>query len=171
MYFTGSYFTASYFAPSYFTQSVETGAIGTLLGPFYSDRIVKVIDCGSVFGFSGCAVINNGQSTPTMKEAVSQGNAQIFWMNWEDKKNRDDELTSSAWVLPVNFEITHAAENVTVVDSGSNGYPTSNAARILVGAGVDDGAYSIGNRVTFTREDGITETSTRWFKVTVKAVI
>ena len=122
--------------------------MATLTPPFYSDLIVRCVDCYPVAD-KGCSIINDGQRTPNINQGFATNAINIIWFNWSDHLEENEEISLSEMILPDSMELLGRATGQSVTDSSEFVYPSSNAARINFGATA--GTYQIVNKVTTTR--------------------
>ena len=106
-----------------------------------------------------------------MREAVTIGNSEIFWITWSEKISQGFEIISSSWSVPDGLTVTHVATNEDVTDDESTEHPESNGARILFANTLTVGTYTITNTAVLSGPNNITQSISRSFNVQVRTVV
>lgn len=173
-FYQSGFYQPGFYQAGFYQPSDSGGVLPPLVGPFYSDRIVKIVDCSQNQAFgcgNSCLTINDGTQTPTMREAVTIGNSEIFWVTWLEKISQGFSISSSSWVVPDGLTVTHVATNEDVTDDESREHPESNGARILFENSLTEGTYTVTNTAVLTGPNNITQSISRSFNVQIRTVV
>lgn len=163
------FYQSGWFQSGWF-QRVSSGAVATLQPPFFSDNIIKIVDCPN-YNNLGCMIaLHDGRRTPVLSSGFSFNSTNIFWFDWSDMLDYDEEISASDLAESVGFELIGKATGQNVRDSENFLHQKSNGLRVQFGSTA--GRYKLTNTITTTRAGGATgRTLSRTVEVDVRAYV
>lgn len=103
------------------------------------------------------ALIHNGKTPPFLPEPIRPGERKWYYGSWVERLSDDEEITSSAWVVPTGMTVIDSVENVDCEDVSNGGNQVGKCNGVLIDNTLSSGEYYIYN--TITTSEGETEIS------------
>jgi hypothetical protein len=89
------------------------------------------------------ALIHNGKKAPTLTRSLAPGEADTFYVSWEQDLE-GDTIASSSWEIPADFTEVGTQTDIVVTEKGID-YANSN--EILLSTTLTSGTHLIQNRI------------------------
>jgi hypothetical protein len=102
-------------------------------------------------------VFHNGKKPPLYPEAIETGDSRWITVTWERELSDTEVINVSSWILPTGFSISTFMNNVSSQQKeGCKVYTKS--IRVLLSTTAAQGRYEIGNTVSTSQSQTITNT-------------